>query len=228
MPHHVSNAICSYLFLCFQHKLLLRLKHITAGTGRATGWPIWIIFHGIFPAIETSGSSFKFTVIWAKWSWDFVNGQFLVGRGKRLPHSELSIVIPRPRHLSIFLGLAESFGSVTVLVVCGCVSPTLAVPSTQSHHPCVTPGSISRLPLCWFQIRHWLAGISQAWGLYSLSFCLVLSFPLSFCRARPSVNSEAASFLVVTSSDYCLHGLICPFWCTTRMPPCILKSNSCL
>lgn len=121
-----------------------------------------------------------------------------------------------------------SFGSVAVLVVCGCVSPMLAVPSTQSHHPCVTPGSISRLFLCWFQIRHWLAGISQTWGLYSLSFCLVLSFPLSFCRARPSVDSEAASFLVVTSSDFCLRGLICPFWYTTRMPPRILKSNSCL
>lgn len=156
-----------------------------------------------------------------------MNGQFLVGREKRaFPHSALSIVTSRPRHLSIFLGLAESFGSVAALVVCGCVSPTLAVPSTQSHHPCVTPGFISRLLLCWIQIRHWLAGISQAWGLYSLSFCLVLSFPLSFCSARPSIDSEAASFLVVTSSDFCLRGLIC--WYTARMPPRILKSNSCL
>lgn len=123
----------------------------------------------------------------------------------------------------------------TVFWVCHCVSCVwmcvphiLAVPSTQSHYSCVTPGSISRLPLCWFQIRHWLAGISQAWGLYSLSFCLVLSFPLSFWRARPSIDSKAASFLVFTSSDFCLRGLICPFCYTTRMPPRILKSNSCL
>lgn len=111
--------------------------------------------------------------------------------------------------------------------VCCCVSCVwMCVPHVNSAQHSVTPGFISRLLLCWIQIRHWLAGISQAWGLYSLSFCLVLSFPLSFCRARPSMDSEAASFLVVTSSDFCLRGLIC--WYTARMPPRILKSNSCL
>lgn len=112
------------------------------------------------------------------------------------------VLCPSPPPTSVRFHWQQSFsGSVTASTPCECVSHTPAVPSTQSHHLCVTSVSIDRQPLCWFQIRHGLTLISQALGLYSPCFCLVLPFPLSLCGAWSTIDGEVPSFLIFTTSS---------------------------
>lgn len=120
-----------------------------------------------------------------------------------LCHSSPPNICPFPffffLHLSIFIGSAKSLGSVTVSTPCESVSYTVAVPRTQSHYLRVHSVSPDRHSLCWFQIRHGLPPVSQAFGLYSRCFCLVLSFPLSSPRAWPTIDGEVASFLIFST-----------------------------
>jgi hypothetical protein len=71
----------------------------------------------------------------------------------------------------------------------------VCLPHISSTQHSITPSlchwmSIPRLPLGPAQISH-------AWGLYSPFFCLALSFPLSFCRARSTTAAGAP-----TTSDF--------------------------
>lgn len=106
-------------------------------------------------------------------------------------------VTPHTQHLSILIGSRKISTCVTTSTPCECVSHTWAVPSPPSHQRCVISVPNYRQLLCWYQVRPGFTLISQALGLYSACFCLVLPCPLSFCRAGSTIHEEPPPFFLL-------------------------------